>query len=282
MRSSTPRSRERHAASPRSSPQGSGAALDRRAAGGPLASIRRGRRARDHRRRASSGAPRSACRSIAARTSTLATSPCAAGSRLTTVARTIADLRRGRDSSSDCTNVMYEARTWACSISTSSRCAARLNGRQSTRCSRRRSRRTSRAAPAVKRGSEDAFHALGRGKWPRPSALVKVLGEERRRALAAAQAGREIDGRGTTVRGRSAVTGASASCGPRATRPALLTRSRAATRVRRRRRSAAMTHRSWTTPRRVAHTDLSCNAWSTPRSASRPPDLFRSLAAVTG
>ncbi len=100
------------------------------------------------------------------------------GIPVTTVARTIVDLAEV-ETVERLTNVMYEAAyRGLLDLDEVRACAARLNGRQKIAVLEEAIELHLRGSAGSKSEKEDAFHALGRGRWPKPIANVKVLGEE--------------------------------------------------------------------------------------------------------
>ena len=100
------------------------------------------------------------------------------GIPVTTVARTIADLAE-IETVERLVNVMYEAAYLGLlDLDELRACAERLNGRQHTAVLDEAIEAHLKGSAGSKSENEDAFHALGRGRWPKPIANVKVLGEE--------------------------------------------------------------------------------------------------------
>jgi hypothetical protein len=77
------------------------------------------------------------------------------------------------------TNVMYEAAFLGLlDLDEVRAVAARLNGRRNLAVLDEAIEAHLKGSAGSKSEKEDAFHALGRGKWPKPIANVKVLGDE--------------------------------------------------------------------------------------------------------
>ena len=195
---------------------GEGAALDLRAAG-DLWRIRRGRPAAitvvSPRRVRIEGVQVHRCKNLDPGDVTVRN-----GIPVTTVARTIVDLAEV-ETVERLTNVMYEAAYLGLlDLDALRACAKRLNGRRKLLVLEEAIDAYLKGSAGSKNEKEDAFHALGRGKWPKPIANVKVLGEEVDAYWPHFKLVVEIDGPDMTVRGRGAATGASiASSAPRAT-----------------------------------------------------------------
>jgi hypothetical protein len=100
------------------------------------------------------------------------------GIPVTTVARTIVDLAEVL-TVEQLTNVMYEAAfRGLLDLDEVRACAARLSGRHKLEVLEEAIEAHLKGSAGSKSEKEDAFHALGRGKWPKPIANVKVLGDE--------------------------------------------------------------------------------------------------------
>jgi uncharacterized protein DUF559 len=100
------------------------------------------------------------------------------GIPVTTVARTIVDLAEVL-TVEQLTNVMYEAAfRGLLDLDEVRETAARLNGRRNLAVFEEAIEAHLKGSAGSKSEKEDAFHALGRGRWPRAIANVKVLGHE--------------------------------------------------------------------------------------------------------
>jgi hypothetical protein len=100
------------------------------------------------------------------------------GIPVTTVARTIVDLAEVQ-TVQQVTNVMYEAAfRGVLDLDEVRAVAARLTGRRNLGVLEEAIEAHLKGSAGSKSEKEDAFQALGRGKWPKPIANVKVLGNE--------------------------------------------------------------------------------------------------------
>jgi hypothetical protein len=100
------------------------------------------------------------------------------GIPVTTVSRTIVDLAEVQ-TVEQLTNVMHEAAfRGLLDLDEIHAVAARLNGRRNLATLEEAIELHRKGSAGSKSEKEDMFHALGRGRWPRAIANVKVLGHE--------------------------------------------------------------------------------------------------------